>query len=88
MNVDPALTLAEHVCRTTFADLPNAALETTSPSGSPEKPLSDAQLHAKFRDCAAHAMRPISQEVIEQAIQLINHLDNQVDATALVRLFA
>jgi 2-methylcitrate dehydratase PrpD len=65
-----------------------ASLETTSPSGSPEKPLSDAQRHAKFRDCAAHAMRPISQEVIEQAIQLINHLDNQVDATALVRLFA
>src|ERR671931_2488092 len=26
MNVDPALTLAEHVCRTTFADLPDAAI--------------------------------------------------------------
>ena len=35
-----------------------ATLETTSPSGSPALPLSDAQLHAKFRDCAAHAVRP------------------------------
>jgi 2-methylcitrate dehydratase PrpD len=26
MDVDPALTLAEHVCRTTFADLPDAAI--------------------------------------------------------------
>src|ERR671922_1566476 len=26
MNVDPALTLAAHVCRTTFADLPDAAI--------------------------------------------------------------
>jgi hypothetical protein len=26
MNIDPALTPAEHVCRTTFADLPDAAV--------------------------------------------------------------
>src|SRR5262249_40689997 len=44
-----------------------ASLETTSPSGSPEKPLSDAQLEAKFRDCAAHSVRPIPQEVVERA---------------------
>jgi hypothetical protein len=26
MSIDPARTLAEHVCRTTFADLPDAAV--------------------------------------------------------------
>jgi 2-methylcitrate dehydratase PrpD len=70
------------------ADGRAASLETTSPSGSPEKPLSDAQLQAKFRDCAAHAARPIPQEVVERAIQLIQDLDDIPDATMLIRLFA
>jgi 2-methylcitrate dehydratase PrpD len=65
-----------------------ASLETTGPSGSPEKPLSDAQLQAKFRDCAAHAARPISAAVVEQAIRLILHLDDTADATELMRLFS
>jgi 2-methylcitrate dehydratase PrpD len=70
------------------ADGRAASRETTSSSGSPEKPLSDAQLHAKFRDCAAHAVKPIVEETIEQAIQLIDHLDDSPDATALVQLFS
>jgi 2-methylcitrate dehydratase PrpD len=64
-----------------------ATLEATSPSGSPALPLSDAQLHAKFRDCAAHAVRPISAEVVERAIQLVYHLDEIADAVELVQLF-
>jgi len=64
-----------------------ATLEATSPSGSPELPLSDAQLHAKFRDCAAHAVRPISAEVVERAIQLVYHVDEIADAVELVQLF-
>jgi 2-methylcitrate dehydratase PrpD len=70
------------------ADGRAASLETTSPSGSPGKPLSTAQLHAKFRDCAAHALKPIPQEIVEQAFQLIHQLDDIPDVTALVRLFA
>jgi 2-methylcitrate dehydratase PrpD len=70
------------------ADGRAASLESTSPSGSPEQPLSDAQLQAKFRDCAAHAAQLIPQEIVEQAIQLIDDLDASPDATALVRLFS
>ncbi|HSF30083.1 MAG TPA: MmgE/PrpD family protein [Candidatus Tectomicrobia bacterium] len=66
----------------------SASVETTGPSGSPEKPLSDAQLHAKFRDCAAHAVKFIPRQTVEQAIQLIDGLDASPDATALVRLFS
>jgi len=65
-----------------------AMQETTGPSGSPDKPLSDARLQEKFRDCAAHAVKPIAPEIVEQAIQLIQHLDEAPDATALIRLFA
>jgi 2-methylcitrate dehydratase PrpD len=65
-----------------------ASLETTSPSGSPEKPLSDDQLDAKFRDCAAHAVKPIPQEIVAQAIGFVQQLENAPEATELVRLFA
>ena len=63
-------------------------LETTRSSGSPRKPLNDAQLQAKFRDCAAHAVRPIAVEVVERAIWFIQHMEDATDATDLVRLFA
>jgi 2-methylcitrate dehydratase PrpD len=65
-----------------------ASLETTRPSGAPENPLSDAQLRDKFRDCAAHAVRPIAAEVVERAMRFIQQLEETPDATALVRLFA
>jgi 2-methylcitrate dehydratase PrpD len=61
-------------------------LVTTTPSGAPEKPLSDAQLRAKFRDCAANAAHPIADEVVEQAMELVFQLDAVPEATALVRL--
>jgi 2-methylcitrate dehydratase PrpD len=70
------------------ADGRAASVETTSPSGSPQKPLSDAQLYAKFRDCAAHAAKPIPQEIVEQAIQFVQQMDDALEVTALVRLFA
>jgi 2-methylcitrate dehydratase PrpD len=66
----------------------SASQETIAPSGSPEYPLSDAQLAAKFRDCAAHAVRPIAPDVVERALSLIQHVDEVSDATEVVRLFA
>jgi len=63
-----------------------ATRETTSPSGSPERPLSTAQLQAKFRDCAAHAVRPLSEEAVARALHVIDHLDETPDALELIRL--
>jgi 2-methylcitrate dehydratase PrpD len=70
------------------ADGRAASLETTSPSGSPQKPLSDAQLHAKFRDCAAHAVKPIPEEVVGRAIRFIQQMEDAPEASELVRLFS
>ena len=65
-----------------------AMLETTSPFGSPALPLSDAQLHAKFRDCAAQRQCGRSlAEVVERAIQLVYHVEEIADVVELVRLF-
>jgi 2-methylcitrate dehydratase PrpD len=65
-----------------------ASRETTHPSGSPAKPMSDAQLQAKFRDCAAHAVKLIPDEVVEQAIRFVQQMEEAPEATELVRLFA
>jgi 2-methylcitrate dehydratase PrpD len=70
------------------ADGRAASQETTSPSGSPHKPLSDSQLHAKFRDCAEHAVKSIPEEVVERAIRFVQQMDDAPDATELVRLFS
>jgi 2-methylcitrate dehydratase PrpD len=86
VRADAAPTWAQITVRR--ADGREASLETTSPSGSPQKPLSDAQLQAKFRDCAAHAVRPIAGEVVERAMRFIQQLEDATEATDLVRLFA
>jgi 2-methylcitrate dehydratase PrpD len=65
-----------------------AAQETREhASGSPQLPLSQTQLEAKFRDCAANAVRPIPDDVIAQAIAQVLHLETAPDATILLRLF-
>ena len=63
-----------------------ATLEGAVPSGSPERPLSDAQLQAKFHDCAAHAVRPIPTEAVERAMNLVYHLDAVADARDVLHL--
>lgn len=64
----------------------HAVLETGPPSGSPERPLTAAQLETKFRDCAAHALRPLSPAVVDQVLALVDGLDTVPDALELIRL--
>ena len=60
--------------------------EATTPSGSPDKPLTDAQLEAKFRDCATHAATNISKGEVGRALEFINGLDKEEDAAKLIDL--
>ncbi len=63
-----------------------ATLEATIPSGAPEHPLSDTQLQAKFRDCAAHAVRPIPAEAVARTIDLIYHLETVLEAREVLHV--
>ncbi len=69
------------------ADGTEAAQETEAPLGSPDRPLTDAQLAAKFRDCAAHAARPIAAEAMDRAIAAVGALEQLPDVASLPRLF-
>ena len=63
-----------------------ASAETSTPSGSPEHPLTTAQLEAKFRDCAAHAVRPLRQSRVEELMTYIHHLEERSTTTTLFDL--
>ncbi len=56
----------------------------SQPLGSPGNPLSDAQLLAKFYDCATHAIQPIPGARLDRFVELAAHAE-QVDAVELVR---
>ncbi len=66
----------------------SVTIEATDPIGSPQKPLSDAQFEAKFRDCAHNAVRPLSDASIDTALTTISRLETLADARNLLTPFA
>ncbi len=64
------------------------SLETSDPIGSPEEPLSDATMRAKFVDCAANAVRPVPATAVTVALDMLNGLETVADVGALTRMFA
>ncbi|MGD9803826.1 MAG: hypothetical protein AB7U78_10505 [Hyphomicrobiaceae bacterium] len=57
----------------------SAAHEVANPSGSPAAPIDDDALNAKFRDCARHAIAPLSDLTVTSAIAAIRTLPNAID---------
>jgi 2-methylcitrate dehydratase PrpD len=66
----------------------SVTIEATDPRGSPEKPLSDAQLEAKFRDCARNAVCPLGDADVDAVLAKIWHLDKMSDVRELMQPFA
>ncbi len=55
--------------------------------GSPEKPLTAAQLEAKFRDCARNAASALPQAVVDSTLAAIASLEMLGDSRELVAPF-
>ena len=66
----------------------SVTVETSDPIGSPEKPLTDAQLDAKFRDCARNAVQPLSDGSLDGVLAAIRLLETLPDAQELMAAFA
>ena len=66
----------------------SVTVETSDPIGSPEKPLTNAQLEAKFRDCARHAVQPLSDGSLDGVLAAIGRLETLPDAQELMAAFA
>ncbi len=58
--------------------------EVEVPTGSPSKPLSDAELEHKFRDNAGYSA--LKTDKVERAIEAIHDLDRIKDMTQLMKL--
>jgi 2-methylcitrate dehydratase PrpD len=66
----------------------SVTVEASDPIGSPEKPLTNAQLEAKFCDCARHAVRPLSDGSLDGVLGAIRRLETLPDAQELMAAFA
>ena len=62
-------------------------VEASDPIGSPAKPLTKAQLEAKFRDCTRNAMQPLSDASVDAALAAIGRLEALPDARELMTAF-
>lgn len=62
----------------------SATVETTTPLGAPENPLTEALREQKFRDCAANAIHPISAEAVARTLQKVSALQDLGRAAELL----
>jgi 2-methylcitrate dehydratase PrpD len=65
----------------------SVTVEATDPIGSPEKPLTNDQLEAKFRDCARNAAQPLSEASVDAVLAAIGRLETLLDARELMTPF-
>jgi 2-methylcitrate dehydratase PrpD len=63
-------------------------VEASDPIGSPEKPLTNAELEAKFRDCARNAVQPLSDASLDELLAAIGRLETLPDVRELITPFA
>ncbi len=54
--------------------------------GSVERPMNFEDCTKKFRECAACAIEPLPADKIEKVIEMISRLEEQDDATEIIRL--
>lgn len=54
--------------------------------GHPDNPISEADLEAKFRDCAACSVKPLPAATVDRVIAMASNLENEPDVVPLVRL--
>src|ERR1700730_17000245 len=66
----------------------SVTVEASDPIGSPAKPLTNAQLETKFRDCARNAVQPLSDESVDGVLAAIGRFETLPDAQELMTAFA
>lgn len=85
-QVDESMTMTAAGVEVAASDGRRLAQKVDVPLGHPSHPVSDERLQAKFQDCAARAVMPVSAARARQAIDAVWRLD-QPGAT-LLPLFA
>ena len=68
----------------TLADGRTATREVADPSGSPAAPIGEAELEAKFHDCAGHAVVKLAPATIAATIKQVRRLPELGDAREII----
>jgi 2-methylcitrate dehydratase PrpD len=63
-------------------------VEASDPIGSPEKPLTNAQLETKIRDCARNAVRKLPDRSVDGLLAAVARLETLPDARELMTAFS
>ena len=66
----------------------SVTVDASDPIGSPQKPLTNAQLEAKFRDCARNAVRPLSDASVDELLAAIGRFETLPVARELMTAVA
>ena len=56
--------------------------------GHRDNPLSDEQRRRKFTDCAVHAASPLSDAVLQEVMDMVDHLEDVSDVGVFAKLFS
>ncbi|MFC1873518.1 MmgE/PrpD family protein, partial [Chloroflexota bacterium] len=56
------------------------------PYGHPEKPIAEADLVAKFKDCIAYSAKPLSRGDVEAVIDMVDRLEEVEDVSRIIRM--
>ena len=56
--------------------------------GTPENPAGWDIIVDKFRDCCAHAIKPIAQKNVEKVVSMVESLEDVADVTEIMHLLA
>jgi 2-methylcitrate dehydratase PrpD len=54
--------------------------------GHPENPINKEDLAAKFRDCASHSIKPLSEKNIDKIVETIDNLEEVKDMNPIIKL--
>lgn len=54
--------------------------------GSPENPMSEEEQVEKFKDCASYSTKPLSEDRVNEVIEMILHLEDVDDVSRIIRL--
>ena len=58
------------------------------PFGSPENPMSLADIEEKFKHCCQYSIRPVPEKNQDQIIQMVREIDEVRDVSEIVNLLA
>jgi len=90
-NIDPSLNrmgVAPARLEIKMKDGRSWSFQVDHPYGSPENPMDTNAMAAKFRDCAAHAVKPLTAKNTQRLLDLLLNLEDVADVAEIAQMLS